>query len=147
MLVGQIGMICFIVGLGMIVIFGGRKSKSLVGKIFGGIPKLYDITSFASDILSYSRLMALGLATGVIAQVFNLLGTMGSGVVGFILFLVVFVVGHSINLGINALGAYVHTIRLQYVEFFSKFYEGGGRPFQPFSVKTKYIRFKEETNK
>lgn len=145
--IGMIGMVCFLSGLGLVLVFGGRKSSHIFGKIFGGIPKLYDITSYASDILSYSRLMALGLATGVIAQVFNLLGTMLSGIPGLITFFLVFLIGHGINLGINALGAYVHTIRLQYVEFFSKFYEGGGRPFQPFQANTKYIRFKEETNK
>lgn len=141
---GTVCMWLLIAGLALLVVFGGRKSPKLIGKIFGGIPKLYDITSYASDALSYSRLMALGLATGVIAQVFNLLGSLAGGLAGLLIFIPVFLIGHAINLGINALGAYVHTIRLQYVEFFSKFYEGGGRPFAPFTSQTKYVRFKED---
>ena len=77
-------------------------------------------------------------------MVFNLLGSMfGTGVLGAILFLLVFLVGHALNFGINVLGAYVHTNRLQYVEFFGKFYEGGGREFKPFKADTKYVKVKE----
>ena len=73
-----------------------------------------------------------------------MIGTMfGSGFVGVIVFILVFIIINAINIGINTLGAYVHTNRLQYVEFFGRFYEGGGRPFQPYSVKTKYYKFKE----
>ena len=98
-----------------------------------------------SDLLSYSRLLALGLATGVIGTVINQMGAMGGpNVIGAVLFIVVFLFGHLANLGINALGAYVHTNRLQYVEFFGKFYEGGGRPFEPFAAHTKYYKFKED---
>ena len=87
----------------------------------------------------------MGLATGVIASVFNQMGSMaGGGVVGAIVFTLVFVVGHTLNIAINLLGAYVHTNRLQYVEFFGKFYEGGGRKFNPFSVKTKYYKIRED---
>ena len=68
----------------------------------------------------------------------------GTGVVGTILFIVVFIFGHILNLAINLLGAYVHTNRLQFVEFFGKFYEGGGRPFNPFTTNTKYVDIKEE---
>jgi len=95
--------------------------------------------------MSYSRLMALGLTTGVMGTVFNMLGAMfGRSVAGALAMLVIFLVGHGINFGINALGAYVHTIRLQYVELFSKFYEGGGRKFQPFAFHSQYVRIKEE---
>ena len=90
-------------------------------------------------------LMALGLTTGVLASVFNLLGAMfGKSVMGAIMLILIFLLGHAVNLGINALGAYVHTIRLQYVELFSKFYEGGGRMFRPFAFRSKYIRIREE---
>ncbi len=65
-------------------------------------------------------------------------------VFGVILFIVVFIVGHAMNLAINLLGAYVHTNRLQFVEFFGKFYEGGGKPFEPFHAETKYVDIKEE---
>ncbi len=68
----------------------------------------------------------------------------GKGVIGVIFFILVFVIGHVLNLLINALGAYVHTNRLTFVEFFGKFYEGGGRKFNPFAVKTQYFNVKEE---
>lgn len=146
---GAVGQWSAIIGAVGILFTAGRKKKGIAKKVLGGLAMggLYDVTSYISDILSYSRLMALGLATGVIASVMNLLGgLLGSGLVGIIFFIVIFIVGHAVNFGINALGAYVHTIRLQYVEFFSKFYEGGGRKFNPFRVDTKYIRFKEEKN-
>ena len=115
-------------------------------RFVSGLASLYDSTSYVSDLMSYSRLMALGLTTGAMASVFNKLGTiMGGGVGGVILMLIIFPVGHAISFGLNALGAYVHTIRLQYVELFSKFYEGGGRPFRPFALRSHYIRIKEET--
>ena len=111
----------------------------------GGVASLYDITGYISDLLSYSRLLALGLTTGVMAQVFNMLSTMmGKSVVGFIFMVVIFIVGHLVNIGLNALGSYVHTMRLQYVEMFSKFYEGGGTEFQPFSLQSKYIKIQED---
>jgi V/A-type H+-transporting ATPase subunit I len=65
---------------------------------------------------------------------------------GPILFAIVVCVGHSLNFGINVLGAYVHTNRLQYVEFFGKFYEGGGKIFTPFGIHTKYYKVKEKMN-
>ena len=96
--------------------------------------------------MSLLRLLALGLATSVISSVFNQMGSMvaGTPVIGVIFFILIFLVGHVLNLAINALGAYVHANRLQYVEFFSKFYSGGGRKFTPFSINTKYIKFKED---
>ena len=97
------------------------------------------------DALSYSRLMALGLATGVIASVINVLGSLGGPtVVGIISYIVISIFGHSLNFAINCLGAYVHTNRLQYVEFYQKFYEGGGRKFEPFAMKTKYFNFSDK---
>ncbi len=142
---GSIAAVCATVGAVGIILFGGRSSKNPAKRFAKGLYELYGITSYLSDILSYSRLLALGLATGVIAQVFNQMGSMfGSGVVGFILFCIVFIIGHTLNMGINLLGAYVHTNRLQFVEFFGKFYEGGGEKFKPFSANTKYFKFKEE---
>lgn len=128
-----------------ILLMSGRRKKNPFLRLALGAYDLYNITGWLSDVLSYSRLLALGLATGVIAQVFNQMGSMfGGGVIGAILFAVVFVVGHTLNLGINLLGAYVHTCRLQYVEFYGKFYEGGGREFQPFHQQTNYVEIKEE---
>ena len=139
-----IGKYMAIVGAVGILLTGGRKKKGL-GKITGGLGSLYGITSYLSDVLSYSRLLALGLATGVVAQVINTLGALaGGGVVGSIVLILVFLFGTVFNLAINALGAFVHSCRLQYVEFFGKFYTGGGREFHPFGRKTKYIKILEE---
>lgn len=135
------GAVVACIGAAGLVLTQGRGNKGILGKLFGGIISLYDITSYISDVLSYSRLMALGLTTSVIASVVNILGSLGSGFVGAIMFVLVFIAGHSINFAINMLGAYVHTNRLQYVEFFGKFYEGGGVKFAPLQMNTKYHRF------
>lgn len=128
-----------------IVLTNGRESKHPFKRILKGLYALYGISGYLSDVLSYSRLLALGLATGVIATVINKMAAMAGGmpVAGPIIFIVILIFGHVLNLGINALGAYVHTNRLQYVEFFGKFYEGGGRLFNPFTSKTKYYKIKE----
>ena len=140
-----VGMWVAIAGAVGLVATQGRSSPHIPGKIMGGIASLYSITGYFSDILSYSRLMALGLVTGIIASVVNTIGAIGGkSPLGVLIFIVVFLFGHSINIGINALGAYVHGNRLQYVEFFGKFYEGGGRPFKPFSMKMKHYKLKED---
>lgn len=131
-----------IIGAVGIILFGGRDSSNWGLRIGKGLYALYGISSYLSDILSYSRLLALGLATGVISSVFNSMAAMVAKppVIGVILFLLIVVVGHTLNLAINALGAYVHTNRLEYVEFFGKFYNGGGRPFTPFTENTKHYK-------
>ncbi len=142
----NIGIALLAVGA-LILLFTGGRDKKGIGRIIGGLTSLYDITSYASDILSYSRLLALGLATGVIAQVVNTMGSLaGGGVVGTIVLLFAFVVGHTFNLAINALGAFVHTSRLQYIEFFGKFYEDGGEEFEPLQKNTKYVRITDDSN-
>ena len=126
-----------------LVLTQGREKKGFFGKLIGGVASLYDITGYISDLLSYSRLLALGLTTGVMAQVFNMLSTlMGTSVFGIVFMIVIFLVGHAITIGLNALGSYVHTMRLQYVEMFSKFYEGGGVQFKPFSLNSKNFKIK-----
>lgn len=130
-----------------LLLMSGRSSKNWGLRIALGAYDIYQVTGWLSDVLSYSRLLALGLATGVIASVVNQMGSMlGNGIVGIIGFIIIFLGGHTFNIAINLLGAYVHTNRLQYVEFFGKFYEGGGRAFNPFKANTKYVDFKEETN-
>ncbi len=127
----EVGKYLAIIGAIGLVLTQGRSFKGIPVKLFKGFSSLYGITSYFADILSYTRIMALCLTTGVIAQVINLLGA----IAGPILAVVIGVVGHTINLLINALGAYVHTSRLQYVEFFNKFYEGGGVPLFRLSIK------------
>ena len=138
------GILMIIAAVG-IILTGGRESKNWFKRILKGLYSLYGISGWLSDILSYSRLLALGLATGVIATVFNSMGSMGGkSPGGVVMFIAVFLVGNVLNLAINALGAYVHTNRLTYVEFFGKFYEGGGKAFRPFAVNTKYYKIKED---
>ncbi|MBR3696871.1 MAG: V-type ATP synthase subunit I [Clostridia bacterium] len=135
-----IGKYLAIVGMIGLVLTQGRTKKGIFGKLIGGIGGLYNITSYFADVLSYSRLMALCLSTGVIAQVGNLLAKMVNPVFGVLIALIV----HAINIANSALGSYVHTSRLQYVEFFGKFYEGGGTEFQPLKCKNKYTNIEEE---
>lgn len=144
-IVGNIGGGLAVVGAIGIILTAGRESRSPFKRLLKGLYGLYGVSSYLSDILSYSRLLALGLATGVIASVFNQMGAMvGGGFIGAIVFIIVFIIGHSLNIGINLLGAYVHTNRLQFVEFFGKFYKGDGRKFEPFSANTKHFKIMEE---
>ncbi|RKX94900.1 MAG: hypothetical protein DRP84_05810 [Spirochaetes bacterium] len=125
---------------GITLLFSERKTWNPLKRIGIGLFRLYDVSSVLADVLSYSRLLALGLATGVIAHVMNTLAKMVNQipVVGIIGFVLVLVVGHMFNLLISGLGAFVHSIRLQYMEFFTKFYTGGGVLFEPFTEKRKY---------
>jgi len=101
---------------------------------------IMNIFSMLGNILSYSRLMALALMTGAIALVVNLLAGMawGLGILGMIPAALIFVGGHSLNLVLNALGGFIHSMRLHYVEFFGKFYTGEGPSFKPFKVERIY---------
>jgi len=129
-----------------LIVLGPFLNKTGVGRL-SGIYDLYGITSYLGDILSYSRIFALCMSSAVIAQVFNELGSLfGGGIVGWVLFIIIALVGHTLNFLINALGSYVHSCRLQYVEFFGKFFEGGGEPFNPFERKTKYVQIMKEEN-
>ncbi len=134
-------------GMVVILLMSGRANKNWGLRIALGAYDIYGVTGWLSDALSYSRLLALGLATGVIASVINTMAAMvgeGKGIIGLIIFFIIFIIGSVLNFAINLLGAYVHTNRLQYVEFFGKFYDGGGEPFEPFETKTKYIEFNKE---
>lgn len=143
----NIGKYLALLGTALVIFTSSRSSKNPIALFFGGLYGMYGVASgYLSDILSYSRLLALGLATGSIASVVNLMGTLSENkVVKALMLIVVFVFGHALNIAINLLGAYVHTNRLQFVEFFSRFYEGGGRAFAPLKLNTKYIHLKEET--
>lgn len=144
-LAGDIAIIAMVIGAVGIVLTNGRSSRNPFKRLAKGLYELYNVTGYLSDILSYSRLLALGLATGVIANVFNKMGSMlGGGVVGVIGFTLIFVIGHTLNIGINLLGAYVHTNRLQFVEFFGKFYDGGGEKYSPFRAETGYFEMEKE---
>ena len=142
---GALGMtwwVC-IAGAAALVLTQGRDKPSIVGKIIGGLASLYDITGFLGDVLSYSRLMALLLASSVIASVVNVLGSLSGSI---IVFIIVFLIGHAFNMGINIIGTYVHAARLQYLEFFGKFYKDGGRAFAPLKINTKFYDIIKEEN-
>ena len=143
-----IGKVLSIVGAVGLILTQGRHEKNIFMKLIKGVMSLYDITSYLSDVLSYARILALGLAGGVIANVMNIMGTMpGLNIIGVVVFVAIFAIGHAFNLAISGLGAYVHTSRLQYVEFFGKFYEAGGRPFKPFKANTKYTLISDKEDK
>ncbi|MBU1683236.1 V-type ATP synthase subunit I [Patescibacteria group bacterium] len=126
----------------LIVLTQGREKKNIVLKFLSGVLGLYGLVGYLSDVLSYSRLLALGLATSIIGLAVNTIAGMVNGIpyIGILLALVVLVVGHIFNIGINALGAFIHSGRLQFVEFFTKFLEGGGRPFRPLRKESKFVR-------
>ena len=134
----------YVLGAGalMLILTQGRDKKNIFGKLVGGIGSLYDITGYFSDMLSYSRLLALSLATAVVSQVINTMGML-TGPIGFF---IVFLIGHVFNIAINLIGSFVHSARLQYVEFFGRFYESGGRLFSPLSIKTKNTDIIKEEN-
>ena len=129
---------------GLMLIYGsGREAKGF-GKVTAVFGALYNgLTGWFGDILSYSRLMALMLAGSVIAQVFNTLAAMPSSggvtVVSMLVFILIFLVGHALNFGLNLLGCFVHDLRLQCLEFFGKFYVDGGKPFSPLEINTRYV--------
>ena len=107
----------------------------------------FDITGYVGDWLSYARLLALGLATVGMALAFNEVAKLIGGMipfVGFIVTIILLIISHLVNLGLQALGAGIHSLRLQYVEFFNRFYKGGGYEFSPFKIKRRYTRLKKE---
>ncbi len=128
------------IGIALMVISAFMKGKGL-GRFTSVFSDLYNgVTGYLGDILSYSRLMALMLATFVIASVFNQLGSLG----GILLFIPVFLIGHALNFGLNLIGSFVHTMRLQFLEFFGKWYREGGVPFKPLKIETNFVDIKEE---
>ncbi len=140
-----VGLVLVILGYGTLICTQGRAEKNPVMKVLKGLMALYDTISYVSDLLSYSRILSLGLASAVIASVFNLIGTMGGlSFGGIVIFVVAVLVGHLLNIAINVLGSFVHTSRLQYIEFFGKFYEDGGRAFVPLEPMAKYHVYKEK---
>ena len=140
MTINQIGNLA-IVGAVLIVLAAGRNGEGVFGKIIAAFLGLYAGVGFLSDILSYSRLLALGLATSALAFAVNLIASMVLGVpyIGFILAAVIFLIGHAFTLIINTLGAFIHSARLQFVEFFSKFIVGTGKEFTPLTRSEDYV--------
>ena len=127
-------------GLILIVVLGGHSKKSVFGKIFGGFSSLTGLASFMGDILSYSRILALALSGAVIGYVMNLLaGMLQSSIFGIVMSSFIYILGHVFNIVMSLLSVYVHDGRLQYIEFFGKFYEGEGELYKPLQYRLKYI--------
>ena len=142
-----------LLGLGLVLLvgFGGRAKKGF-GRVIGGVGKLYDITTFLSDVLSYSRVFALGLATGAMGSAFNLVAGIArdmlkgipvvGGVVSFIAAAALLAVLHLFSIAMNVLGAFIHCARLQFIEYYNRFYTPGGKLFTPLGIDTKYNNVK-----
>jgi len=153
----SIGLFLMLLGAGIILLFSGRDFKNPVLRLINGLYGLYGATGIFGDILSYARLFALGIATGIIGGVINklssaLLGNISfssitagiSSLISIILFSAILIAGQIFNIVINTLGGFIHTMRLQFVEFFTKFFEGGGEVFKPLRLGLKYFLIKKE---
>ena len=143
--VGGIGKWMAIIGAAIVLLFAGREKDNIFSRLISGIGGLYGVINYLGDILSYTRVLALVLATSVIATVVNFLANMVSGgLIGWIFAIIILIGGHLLNLALSGLSAYVHSSRLQYVEFFGQFFKGGGRFFKPLKYKTNYFKIKED---
>ncbi len=145
-----VGIVLAAVGVLGILLMKGRDKKNPVMRVVGGLGELYNVTGYLSDILSYARLFALGIATGVIGSVYNMLAAMlmqspniiiriGGTIIGIALLCFL----HLFNLAINTLGTFIHCSRLQFIEFYGKFYEPGGKPFKPLGYNTRHVNLTE----
>jgi len=140
--------LCIAGAIGL-VITQGRSQKNWLLKPLFGILGLYNITAYLSDLLSYSRIMALGLATGVVGFAMNLTAVIFSEmmphpVLGILIAVIIVLFGHSLNFGLSLLGAFIHSGRLQFIEFFGKFYESGAERFTPFARAAKYLTVQDK---
>jgi len=135
----------------LVLVFAGRDKKNILKRAISGAGKLYDISGYLSDMLSYARVFALALSTGVIASVMNMLvgmigaslgGTVIGKIIGFIIMAALLTFLHAFSIGINVLGCFVHCARLQYVEFYGRFYDAGGRQFIPLGYYPRFVKVK-----
>lgn len=146
-IVGTIAQWVMIAGMVGIVLFAARASLGWGGRIAGGVYELYGLSGWIGDFVSYSRLMALGLSSGFIGMAFNMMAGMVGGAWYLLPFsALIFLAGHVFNLMLSMLSAYVHSLRLIYVEFFGKFYEGGGKAFNKMKKEPKYINYSDVEN-
>jgi V/A-type H+-transporting ATPase subunit I len=135
-----VGTIIALIGVGGIVLFNGRHKKGVMGKVMGGLSGAYGLVNYFGDVLSYARLFGIGLAGCVIGYVANYMAGLmfGFGIIGIPFGIIIAVFFHAINLGLGLLSSYVHDARLQFIEFFGKFYEGAGKPFTPLGSNLRY---------
>jgi len=137
----------YIVGASVVaIVVSSFMQRGGLGAIFW----IFDLTGLLGDVMSYARLAGVGLATFYLAASFNMLAQLFSGmipgvigvIIGTILAVVVLVFGHLINLALSGIGCFVHSLRLCFVEFLSKFYEGGGEVYSPFRLKMRPVLIK-----
>ncbi|MCS7250256.1 MAG: hypothetical protein N2323_03395 [candidate division WOR-3 bacterium] len=130
--------------MSLTTLFIFKENRRLLKKLIWGVYNLYGGTSFVGVVLSYIRLMALGMVTAGIAVAINTIASLviKIPILGIIGALIILLIGHSYNLAVNVLGAFVHTLRLNYVEFFPRFFSGGGMKFSPLKMETKYVEIK-----
>mgnify|MGYP007064696526 CR=1 FL=1 len=140
----QIGIVMIVASLLAVAIGGSLEGKTLAGKIGSGLYGLMDVTNYVGDLISYTRLMALGVAGGSIASAFNLIISYLPPAARFTVGILLFVALHGLNIFLSYLSAYVHGIRLQYLEYFGKFFTGGGRAFDPFKSNENYVEIISE---
>lgn len=139
--------------IGLFLILGNVLGMFIVNMITSGNPfigfgkglfGLIDIAGLVGDVVSYTRLMALAVSGANIAAAFNLILSLLPPIARFTVGLILFVALHALNIFISFLGAYVHSMRLQFVEFFGKFLDGGGKLFTPLRPIDKHVRVKSE---
>jgi len=131
----------------VVILLFSHRQGGLLGRLGMGLYNLFSTIFYLGDVLSYLRLMALGMVTAGLAMAINVIAKIAADIpygIGVIAMILVLVGGHAFNMAINALGAFVHTLRLQYVEFFPKFLAGGGRSFEPLSKQYKHIYIERE---
>ncbi|MBO5772879.1 MAG: V-type ATP synthase subunit I [Clostridia bacterium] len=144
---GTIGIVLAVVALLGIMFTAGRHSKGILGKIIGGFGGLYGIINYFSDVVSYVRIFGLMLSGAMIGVIVNQLAVpMLSSPITAVFGVIILVVAHVFNIALSLLGIYIHDARLQYVEFFGKFYEGDGQLFQPLGSKLSYSVFTTQQN-
>ncbi len=146
-LTGQIPLILMVVAItGLVLIIASSLMEK--GAFLGGIFWLFDVTGILGDVMSYARLAGVGLATYYLAYCFNLIaellrGMMPAGIIqlvlGTLIFVLVLLLGHVLNLALSAITCFVHSLRLCFVEFLFKFFEGGGREYSPFRLKSRPV--------
>ena len=136
------GLYTALVGIVCIVLTNGRKKKGFFGKLSGAFSGVYGLINYLSDIISYARLFGLALVGCVICYIGNTMGALmfGIPIIGYPIGILIAIIFHTFNIGLGLLGAYVHGARLQFVEFFGKFYTGDGTPFSPMGSNLQYSR-------
>lgn len=142
----QAGLITIGVAFIVVVVGSIMTSDSKGAGLAWGLYDVYGVSGYIGDIVSYSRLMALGMSGGSIAAAFNMLVGMLPIWLRFTVGIVLIIGLQLFNLFLSALSAYVHGLRLIFVEFFGKFYDGGGREFKPLKGKEDYIRIEQKKN-